>query len=278
MAHFVRTKDDAAWKRGFFVAGAVMRDLDDKTSKAVDGHSGGTYTPSAAMIIGGAGVGVTGLWTLGASAYARPSGGSTLFVFGKNTDDDAFLFGSGHTGLTRSLFQTILESYGVFLGDFTNLFTGGSTVTDGIQPTQHEARFFVPFRTHDGATIDSVAVDLQVIETHAAVPQYLPRFRVVRVSADGVIEALRSEDTTTDSDGFQNFSPTPATAGAWNAAQAIQSFTYTCTQNNVIDLATYSYFLEIIEEGGTGAWASDGNIYVSTTTALSNVPRADNRT
>lgn len=276
MSHLTRRRTDAAWARGGTISGADMAALDEAITKAGNGDEGGVYTPTAPVIIDGEGVGIYGPWTLEGGALVSTNGTPTSRIeFGKNTEDDAFVYDPAHANTSRALMLYMSESYPTSLTDTS--IDVGSLMTF---PQAPGVRFATPIYVHDGATIDSVQFSLKVRSSHAGgVPEYLPRFRIVRVSADGVVESLRAEDATTDFDGYQFFAPRPATGTAWYAAGATQTFLYTANQNNVVDLSKYVYLADIIEESGANAWsiANDGNRYVSTVTHLSGIARLSNR-
>jgi hypothetical protein len=109
-------------------------------------------------------------------------------------------------------------------------------------------------RVHDRATIDTVKVRWEVEYGHASLPGLLPKFRVIRVDTDGNIEALRPNSGLI-LDGFIVLPASYANVAAYEASNNPQtSATYTCTQNNVVDLSTYEYLVEIVDEGSSNAF------------------------
>ena len=74
---------------------------------------------------------------------------------------------------------------------------------------------------------------------------------------------LRSADSSlTDVDGFVTFNPSPASAAVWYQGGANQRYTYTCNQNQIIDTSKYTYYIEIIEEGGSNSFSlTNGNTW-----------------
>jgi hypothetical protein len=144
------------------------------------------------------------------------------------------------------------------------------------------ARFWTPIRVHDTSTIQYVRLSFRVTKPRAAepAPEFATRFRVVRVDANGVIEALRAHDSTTDHEGFQ--SPRPVDGTAWYATGVTQTMDYTPTRFADVDVAKYIYLAEIIEEDGANGGTIDAsnppeNGYISTVTRCSNIVLLANR-
>jgi len=69
MAHFALTRADLnAWADGTAVEAAEYWDLDQKTFAAINGDAGGTWAPTAPIIIGGDGLNLTGLLDIDGAA------------------------------------------------------------------------------------------------------------------------------------------------------------------------------------------------------------------
>ena len=262
MAHFVRTQPDATWKRGYLTLGSDLRAIDQKTADALNGDEGGSWSPSTPIVIGGAGVGVCGLWTMGGGARVRTVGTSlSRIVFGKLTTDDAFLIDPGHAGYNRVLL-TYFSHGRSDTPKYAFLESTLATIRTDLAGTYVTS----PLRVHDRSIVTDVTILFVVGTAHANVPEYLPRFRIARVSATGVVESLRASDATTDADGFQFFAPRPSTGALWYAGGGAQQFVYTCNQKNVVDLENYHYILELQDERGADAYApTNGNVFLSAT-------------
>ncbi len=265
MAHFTRRR--TSWPRGYAPTGDDLKDIDVRTTDAVNGDGGGTYTPSAPIEIEGAGVGVTGLWTFYDDVVVEPAG-AARFVFDKNTVDDAFVLRSGHNGRARSYVEQCAKAFPARTTDVTT--------SSYIRSRFPGARIPLPFRTLNGATLATLNFRFSVGESHADVPAQLPRFRVIRVSDDGAIASLRAMDATTSVDGFQSF-VTPASGAAWYDSGNIQTYLYTCNQNNVIDVEAYSYLAEFVDEDGSDAWSTAGNAVTSLVASYTGLPYVDSR-
>lgn len=243
----------------------VIRNLDEKTKRALNGHGGGFWAPSAPIVIGGAGLEIQGgCYLLGGSSVEATN--SSPIVFGSNTADDYFELAPGHEARSQAKLLQVGDAHTPKPSDLQI-----STLYACVQARAKGARFFTPIRVVDGGTIAAVAFHFRVTESHAAVPQELPQFRVVRVDADGTVEPLRAPDATTDEHGRVYFGPTPASGAAWYAAGAGQSFSYACNQNNLVDVARFAYFAEITEESGASAWVSTGTVFTATITTCTEI-------
>lgn len=111
---------------------------------------------------------------------------------------------------------------------------------------------------HHGSTIASVTMFVAVGTNHTGVPTNLPAILVQRVSSQvGVSYGASIDDlATTTRQAF----PTPGSGSAWTASNEIQSWTYTTSQNNVVDTSQYAYYIVLYDENGTNA-ISGSNIY-----------------
>ena len=107
---------------------------------------------------------------------------------------------------------------------------------------------------HNGATLASVTATFYVSGAYTSLPATYPKIGVRRRDAStGSGVSLRTAGDA--------FFPTPANTTAWIAGGAVQTWTYTCDQNNVIDRTAYDYLITITDaSGGTGT--SISNTYV----------------
>lgn len=266
MAHLARTNPDATTVVGATVPtnAASLRDIDQKTFKAPNGDEGSSHTPSAACIIGGAGMGVGGPWTAGRGCIIRPSGGANRYVFDRNDANDAFQLAAAHPSATKTLLRTIDDVHTPRGNEV--LLDPGTFVTVAGAPG---VRFLDRLDVHGDGTIASVLLTFYVASSHGAIPQYITRLRIIRVDADGNVEALRASDDITDPDGFQFCDDG---SGTWTSG-AVKTYSYACNQHQLVDLAAYTYWAEIIEESGTNAWstAGSGNQYMSTLVTMTGI-------
>jgi hypothetical protein len=275
MTHPTRTHSDSVWVNGYISVGADFASIDAKTFAAVNGDGGGTWLPGAQIYINGAGVICAAPWVL--------SGGqSTLtgrITFNQGTTDDYFRFAVSHPETSIISANALLEVEAE-LPDQSRVqcpadFAGAPTVTTtGIFTLVVGTRVASPLRVRGGGTIETVEFDFLVGNAHASLPQVLPRFRVCAVDSEGNVLPLRAVDSTTDADGFVQL-PTPASGAAYYNGGAVQSFTYTCNQHQIVDTSLYSYWIEIIEESGTNSLA--GNTYSGVSTSIDNITLLDGR-
>lgn len=273
MAHLNRILSDAVLIRGYITLGIDLAKIDTNIFKALNGDKGGTWSPTSSITIAGKGVVVAGPgpWTMSGTTVKVTTGPNKPILFGKGDKTDYFGIATGHVGAAFSTFVRFIESFTKNVGVKDDSTTGVLTTVPGV-------RFFTPLRVFSGAPkIDSVQVVFLVLQAHASVPQYLPKMRVIAVSVDGTVTPLRTADSTTDSDGFKYF-PTPVSGAAWYNGGAIQTFTYTCNVIKPVDVSTYSYFVEFVDESGTGSFTTTGNLYYGATVAYSAVSLFDGRT
>jgi hypothetical protein len=247
---------------GIVVTHTEWDTLDGYTAAMIDGDGGGTWSPTAQILIGDGGLSpefagqgslwLAGPWSLGSSGgfaavATTPAASGVKFTFG---DGDFFELAPGHSGATRTMSEQILN-VAVFVPATANV--GGPT-TSALQTLYDGTWFAVPLPVHDGATLSSVVVKFEVGATHANTPANMPQIRVVRVDSSGNKTSLASSAQGADGSGWIAF-PTPASGALWYAAGATQTWTVTCDENNVIDATTYTYWVEIEDESGLHAFA-----------------------
>lgn len=280
MAHLNRAQPD--WKRGYVTVGNDLKVIDQNSFVAVNGDAGGTWTPGADLSIAGAGMVAAAPWTVaGASAVLYAP------TFGKGTADDAFGLAPAHPGRSWTLVQALAACHAVYPEQvFIVLGPGG--LIQGLQTDTPGARWLSPLRVYGGATLETVSLRFIVAFTHTVLPASLAQMRVIAVDALGGIFPMGA-GALFDNGGFHAVSAA-STAAAWNASSSPQTFTYVCSQNNVIDLAKFTYWLEIIEEVGppatptlncfpapTTTIPAFGNVFVSATSFLDGISLFDGR-
>lgn len=260
MAHLVRTWTDEELVIGFVPKGADLADIDQKTFVGMNGDGGGSYSPAAAIEIDGAGMGCGSAWTLSGGALVQTDIGKPI-TFDADAGLAGFGYTLGHSGSGGDILTPLGEPSPALQGSVT---PGGTTESE---TRSSGADFVHDLEVYNGGRITSVTFAFRVGDTHAAVPQHLPSFRVVAMAQDGTVLPLRAADASTDADGFQVV-PTPASGSAWYDGGATQTFQYFCNQNNVADVSHYVYLAEIIDESGENAWsglAAAGNFFTSAT-------------
>lgn len=280
MAHLIRIIPDSKLVRGYLPTGDDLRLIDQNTFLSINGDDGGTWAPSDHITINGEGVVVAALWVMN-GAVVNAVG---PFTFGKLTADDYWQIPVGHGSRTCSVLTTFIEYFSAVPTDVNGSQPGGwfagSLADFGIctYNLSKLVRFGTPLNVYNGGTITDVVITFRVNESH--LPQFLPRFRVVAMDKDGTLYPLRVADSTlTDSDGYVTFTPTPDSAATWFHAGTNQTFTYSCNQNQLIDTSKYTYYVEIIEEGGSNSFSvGNGNCWRSAVATFTNIPTIDGRT
>lgn len=274
MAHLLRTQRDTVWKRGYITVGNDLKTIDQNTFVAINGDAGGTWTPSGALEIDGAGVVIAGPCVVsGASMVVA------VPTFNKGTADDAFGLGASHAGRSQTLVQGLVECYSS-QPEWVAFATGDVNLVQGLITLVAGVRFLTPIRVFHGATLTSVTLKFAVIYAHGAGrPANLAQMRIVAIDALGNVLPLGA-GSGIDAGGFTAVSAA-TTGSAWYAGNTVQTYVYTCSQNNVIDLGKYTYWMEIIDESGSvntfPANAGTGNLFVSATSALSGIAVFDGR-
>lgn len=264
MSHFVRERNERAWYRGLKIPHTVFRGIDEKTKKAVSG-SGGTYAPGTPIIIGGEGLELQCLLQLAGApiAYAKPGAGK-VFRFG---DDDYF---TNDALVSRKINDSPLLILGNHSLQREARAVGLVAGFPGLQ-TKHPGAFLrLPLRLPDGARLSQVVVSFRVGQSHANVPDYLPKARVVRIAPEGTITQYPEQTTSgRDVNGWVPLA-TPGSGALYYAAGASQTITLTFDHlaQDPTSTAAYGYALEWTEESGSNTFAdSVGNYldYIETT-------------
>lgn len=253
MAHFTRTLPDATWINGYTATGANLDSLDGKTVKAINGDGGGAWAPAAAITIGGEGIRMVGatLNLLTGASVVLPAAGKKI-RFGNNDFFKKSYAQSHMIALSDAIHQQ----------DQRGQWRISTLLSDsGLQSMQAGVKLRQQIRVHDGSTIYLARFYYRIYATHVSIPSQLPQFRVFRVGMTGVEEPMASGAGIGPA-GWVTLT-TPANVAAYNAGSggggsAVQSFDYTVSINNVVDISKYRYYVEIIEESGSGAWTTIG--------------------
>jgi hypothetical protein len=274
LTHLVRAISDAKLHRGYVTVGADLRAIDQNTFVAVNGDAGGTWTPASDLNINGAGV-------VFAAPCAVSGAQMTVYAptFGKGTADDVFGLAATHPGRTQTLVQGLVECYSSQPEWVTYIHGGASSSLSALQTHAPGVRWLTPLRIFNGATLETVTLRFYISAFRTVLPTTLAQMRIVAIDANGVVLPMGA-GTLYDVGGFHAIS-SAATADAWSNGGFVQTFVYTCSQNNVIDIGKYTYWLEIIEEsdppGTVGGGALGGNTYVSATSYLDRITLFDGR-
>lgn len=293
MTHNVRTQSDATWTTGNYVTlQADWQSLGAKLFAAINGDRGGTWAPSSPIVLDGTAAPITfgtvlvdfgGSITIGASAIVQISGVTGGWP----------LFGAGHVNRTRTILHSWIERQSTPLYHWANNINAGGvqSIACTIRSTKlsitydpgfgtyrpptyvdvpiyntfgsvQQPRMLLPLRVHDGARLASATVTFIVPSSRTASPATPPRLRILRADLSGTTVALASVASGADALGFRPIA-SPSSGAAWFAGGAVQSFTYACDQNHIVDVSQYVYYAELIEEAATpvAVASCDGTLF-----------------
>jgi hypothetical protein len=119
--------------------------------------------------------------------------------------------------------------------------------------------------THQGATLTTVRVWLQVTNSHGAVPSIFPSFDIRRVPISSYVSSSSVQSLFSGGAQFA----TAATGAAWFNSGNIQQWSGTCNQNNVIDKTTYGYCMKLVDENGS--YSQPSNQYIGMELTYTNI-------
>lgn len=252
MAHNTRAR--SALDPWLVIAPIDLARLDTNLADAINGVDGSTHGPNAQIVIGGAGLSITGPLVVARGGLLQiASGGGILLA-----DNDWPQYSSTHAGRTPVRVYALTAATPWAAGSWRVRLDGGvqsiaSSIdySDGQGP--QSLRWRAQFRAWDQATIASVTVSLRVGWPHTALPAKMPGVRVIRVDEAGNVTPLTSVAAGGDGNGYV-YASTPSSAALWSGQQAI---TVPCDQANTVDVTQYTYYLDLLEEQGlTGyPWA-----------------------
>lgn len=262
MAHNTRTQIDATWTTGNYVTVvADWQSLERKVFKAINGVTGGCWAPSSQLVLGSSVANVI----INAAAPAIVDWDGTLstlsggrFVLdssGPDPEGDWAKLVAGHAGRTRTLVtQCVRRTSSPKYRWVAHRPTWGvqaiACTVQGPAGVLEQPACIVELRTHHKATLSSVTLTWRVPSTRTNAPVVPPKIRIVRVDANGIITPLKSVASGADANGYIAIAA-PTSGAAWFNSGGVQSFTYLCDQNSVVDVTQYTYFAQIQEEAGT---------------------------
>lgn len=263
MSHGVRIRLDPGWATGSVWTTAERAALDAALVASVNGDGGGTGSPTANVVIQGAGLRLIGTngtkHTLsGIGSSVTTNGTTSQLVHG---DSDYCVLGAGHAGATTKIRSPITAAK--YANGWGLIQTLAVITTPGeifaILANQLNGTCRVPLRVHNGSTLSTVDFTYSVGGSATAIPAQLPRFGIFAADAFGNRFPLSSATP------FQVV-PAPATPTAWVASNASQVFTYTADSETanpyvLIDTTQFTYHAQIIEVSGAGAIATAVNYF-----------------
>lgn len=239
-----RVLSDYEWRKGAAVVQATLETLDDNSIRGINGEDGeGAFTPAADLTIAGEiqvwhgtlsipSTKSPGSVVLGDASRAKSSYGNNKFA--PASDSYGCCPNQVAMSATYPINATTKQRYVKDAPTFTS-----------IAPLR-SARVALPLRVRHGMTLSIVRFDY-VEEAHTDVPEIAARVRVVRMSADGVVEPIGG-DPSYDEEGWAHFIYTSAPAGGGNF------YNYTCNYSVTVDTENYVYFAEMIGEGGADSY------------------------
>lgn len=255
------------WYNLQIIPGSLLSTLDGYLAACCNGDGGGGYGPSIAITIGGAGVYVLGPWGIGGAGAIAQSSPALPFTLG---DSDFFVLGAGHSGASRTIYTQAAAGLPVQLatGFQSELGLRWLATTIGTMRTNLGSQteipaplaLAIPLRVHNGATITSVQLTWAVGRTHSAVPENLPKWRVVKTNAStGQATPLNSTFSGSYDPAGYLLMTTPASGSTYYNSGTQYTPTYTCDADEVIDTSTFDYSLQWVDEWGPSN-AENGNL------------------
>jgi hypothetical protein len=237
MAHGTRIRTDAAWAIGSPWLDSERLLLDAALTSALNGDGGGTYNPTANIVVGGAGLRLlaTTHTLSGSGAYLATSiANGKQLVHG---DNDYCLLGSGHAAIDRVVQSPIARAR------YASGWTTGECL---LVSSQYGATARVPLNVHNGAQFNTVDFNFIVANNTGQCPDETPaRFGVFAKDLNGVVYPLSA------SMPYQG-QPNYTSAAAWYANGLPQQWIYSCDglSSNpyvLVDTSRFTYFAEIVE-------------------------------
>lgn len=200
-------------------------------SATVQGGCTLTVASSGAIVINSAATASVSLGT--GSSVTTVNGTSGQISLGNGPSDIKISPSASYSVVLPVSITGYLASSGFVVDGTKDSLRGNGTVNAIVQ---------TPFRAHHNATLASVVFYFAVVGGHGALPTNQFTVGVYRRDTTSTIAWLNAS---------QYISPGSVTVGAY---QALTSLTYTCNQNNVIDLSTgYTYYWTIQDENGSNA-------------------------
>ncbi len=157
----------------------------------------------------------------------------------------------------RTLVNSIINgfSYGA-AGNWAPLYSGG--LLCGVVGST----WVIPLiKVHNGATLSSISISFRVGSSH--LPATGPSIQMLRVNAVTSVNSYMSNTNPTQ------YYSLPGNANAYYNNGNINTLTFTCNENNVIDNTTYEYILVLVDESGSGS--AGGNTYYSPVCSFTNI-------
>lgn len=235
--------------------------LDAGLASGINGDDGGTWAPLSPLVFGVGGFGSNVPLVLARGGRLTTTSDLAALVQPTVTmgAGDWLVLDPSNVLRTLPLMATCANARG--LPSFTwaarrenggvQAYSPMFDLSDGFG--QRASRAYLRIRAHDGATLSSLTVYFHVGFPHTALPTTMPSVRIVRVDPFGAFETLTSQAAGADANGYV-YVPTPASPAAWTNQFQQQTLVVPCDQNNVIDIGSYSYLVELVEEHGLSGY------------------------
>jgi len=253
-----RINPDSFYVNGNALPASFYQAIDLAQFQAVNGYSGGTWTPSTPWQIGGAGIwlcGPTNSTTSGSIITTLSASGKRIVL----ASNDVPLINSSRPEASR----TIVTSCGVFQDNSNGIAQVASysarsyPAGDSVNATGAGCRIHVPVRVHDGAVFYSATLSVVIGSGHQAIPAILPKWRILAVDVAGNVTPLIG--TALIPGGWTTMS-TPGSVGAYNGSTSTIGYNVNAFMpDTIVDRSSYCYIAEIVDESGAGA--IPGNAY-----------------
>lgn len=270
------------WSGGSQILASELEAFDAALASAVNGASGGCWSPQNQITIPNFNITGPCKVAYGGTLTMTAQGAIQL------QDGDFPEYGPGHAGATRVRCYPMMDGVPLTdpLGNSIFQQQTGTTVVAGqtvatftsFAPWDVTAAFFCRpsdggmqaiasqmdfsdgaglrtmawrqvIRAYDQSTLSQVVVNFKVGFKHTDLPPIMPKARVVRIDTAGNVVVLTSQAAGADADGYVHV-PAPATASAWYASGQAQHLTIPCDQNNAVEIASFTYAVEVVDESG----------------------------
>lgn len=248
MSHNEWVRPGGVWSNPLVPAPRDLQRLDVAQLQGLNGDAGGTWNPVNPIVIGGSGLQTAGPLHTMTGGVTTSRGGRIMM--------GASTFPSFSAPRTRSLVVPLVGLHTGSNGDVRSDDiadpSGTVFVNNAVSIQQQILQRYI----HNGATLTTAVLSFRVGRPHLGIPANLPAFQIDRYSQGHTSASLVTL-------GNAAVLPAPASADAYYANGAVQTLTFTCTQNNAIDAGLYQYPFIIFDEKGTNSVT--GNIYTSIT-------------
>lgn len=223
---------------------------DATLAASVNGDDGSAHAPATVITLAGPGLQVSAPILVTRTGVLHANSAPSVFCL----DGDYIQLSALNPNASRSIAHPVSPSRGIpnyaWQARPDGCIQAYAPMVDmsdgnGLRP----ARALVRIRPHDGATLGQMSVSFRVGTAHPSLPPTMPSVRIVRMAQDGTCVPLSSQATGADVNGFI-FASKPSSAALWYAGGQTKSLIVPCDQNNVVNVDSYAYYVELVEEQG----------------------------